>query len=167
VKLFLAAVLCTLFCLPLAAEEAKALTDISEAKTACLVNRGTDLGVVDEVRDRLKKWGRWKLVPRPEEADLLLVLSEQQMSGSISTATGAASGYGHYAAGSSMGLAVPILMRKVFLTVVDRRADTPLTFVSSDRAHIFKQTSAWLVDKLKDQMDKHEHRDESRPASWQ
>jgi hypothetical protein len=161
VKLFLAAVLCTLFCLPLAAEEAKALADISEAKTACLVNRGTDLGTVDGVRDKLQQWGRWKLVPRPEDADLLLIISDQEITaGSVSTASGFVTGSGRYASGSSMGFGIPLVFPKVFLSVVDRRSGDIFTFVSVVRRRHISGAPAYLVATLKGQLDKHEHRDE-------
>jgi len=71
-KLFVATALCALLCLPLTAG---ALTDISEAKTACMVNRGTDLKTMDDIREKLQQWGRWKIVSHPEDADLLLIIS--------------------------------------------------------------------------------------------
>lgn len=167
-KLFLAAILCTLFCLPLAAQESKPLTDISEAKTACVVNRGTDLATVDGVRDKLQQWGRWKLVPRPEDADLLLIISDQEVTaGSVSTASGFASGSGHYASGSSTGFGVPLVIPKVFLSVVDRRSGDIFTFVSAVRRRHISGSPAYLVTTLKGQIDKHEHRAEQTPAaSW-
>jgi hypothetical protein len=160
--LFVLLLLTTSFaCLPLAAEEPKPITDISEAKSACLVNQGTDLGTVDDVREKLKEWGRWKLVSHPEEADLLVVVSEQQIvAGSISTANGYASGYGHYATGSSTAIGAPLIIPKVFLSVVDRQSGNIYTSVSATRRRHIGGSPAYLVSKLRDQIEKHERRRE-------
>ena len=158
-KLLLATVLCALLCLPISAEETKSLTDISEAKTAYLVNRGTDLSTMDDVRDKLRQWGRWKLVSHPEEADLLLVLSDQEIAaGSIGTASGFATGYGNYATGSSTSFGAPIVIPKVFLSAVDRQSGNVFTFVSAVRRRHIGGSPAYLVSQLKGQIEKHERR---------
>ncbi len=158
-KLFLPTVICCLLCLPLAAKEIRSLTDISEAKTAYLVNQGTDLGTVDDVREKLQEWGRWKLVSHPEEADLLLILSEQEIAaGSVSTASGYATGSGHYATGSSTAIAAGIAIPKVFLSAVDRQSGNIFTFVSAVRRRHIGGSPAYLVSQLKGQIEKHEHR---------
>jgi len=144
----------------LAVANAQSLTDISEAKTACLVNRGTDLKTMDDVREKLQQWGRWKLVAHPEDADLLLVLSNQEVvAGSVGTASGYATASGHYASGSSTGIAAPIVLAKIFLAAVDRQSGDIFTFVTATRRrHLIAGDTAYLVNSLKAQIEKHEHR---------
>jgi hypothetical protein len=152
------------FSLSTVAEEAKGLTDISEAKTACLVNHGTELEIVDDVREKLQQWGRWKLVQRPEDADLLLILSDRQIAaGAIGTASGSATAYGSYATGNSVAIAAPLIIQKVFLAAVDRQSGNVFTVVSSERHHVVRKAPAWLVGRLKDQVEKHERRVAGRP----
>jgi hypothetical protein len=154
-KLFLATVLCALLCLPVAAEETKHLTDISDAKTACLVNRGTDLKMMDDVREKLQQWGRWKLISNPDEADILLLLSNEEIaSGSVGTVAS-----GNYAAGNTNAVGLPLVIQKVFISVVDRQSGTILTFVSAiRRRHLISGLPAYLVGSLKSQIEKHESR---------
>jgi hypothetical protein len=134
-------------------------TDISAAKTACVINKGTDLGTIDDVREKLQQWGRWKLVARPEEADILLVVSDQEVAvGAISTANGYASGNGNYTTGSSTGISAPLVIPKVFLTAVDPKTGNIFTFVSAARRRHIGGSPAYLVSKLREQIEKHEKR---------
>lgn len=154
-KLFLATVLCALLCLPLAAEEAKPLADISEAKTACLVNRGTDLKMMDDVREKLQQWGRWKLVSHPEEADILILLSNEEIASGVDGPVAS----GNYAAGSSNAIGLPLVIQKVFISIVDRESGDILTFASAiRRRHLISGLPAYLVGSLKSQIEKHESR---------
>jgi hypothetical protein len=56
-------------------EKPSGLTNIRNVKTVCLVNQSTDFVVFDHLPEKLKQWGRWTIVERPEDADLLLVFS--------------------------------------------------------------------------------------------
>jgi hypothetical protein len=56
-------------------ENPSGLTNIRNAKTVYLVNQSTDFVVFDHLPEKLKQWGRWTIVERPEDADLLLVFS--------------------------------------------------------------------------------------------
>ena len=55
---------------------------LSGLRTACLTNVNADQIVFDHVKAAVQQWGRWKIVGKPEDADVLLVLSEE-----IETAT--------------------------------------------------------------------------------
>ena len=55
------------------------LADINQAKTAHLANRSTDNDVFNHLAEKLEKWGRWKLVERPEDADIVVVFSATQV----------------------------------------------------------------------------------------
>lgn len=48
---------------------------ILQAKTVCLVNQTQSASLGDKAFDELTKWGRFKIVQRPEDADLVFVLS--------------------------------------------------------------------------------------------
>jgi hypothetical protein len=48
---------------------------ILQAKTVCLVNQTQFASLGDKAFDELTKWGRLKIVEKPEEADLVIVLS--------------------------------------------------------------------------------------------
>jgi len=86
------AVLLALFCLlSFGQNQATAARDISEANTAYVLDRGADLQTMDGIRNKLRSWGRWKLVDRLEDADLLIIVSDREIgAGSISTANGSA-----------------------------------------------------------------------------
>jgi len=46
-----------------------------QAKTVCLVNQTQIASLGDKAFDELTKWGRFKIVQKPEDADLVLALS--------------------------------------------------------------------------------------------
>ncbi len=146
-----------------ATEPNSPLTDISDAKTACLINDGTDLDLTDAVRDKLKEWGRWKLVQRPEDADLLLVLSRQDVTGAVSIGSASVNSYGSHASGSSVGVAAPFADEKVFFSAVDRVSGQKFVTVSSYRRHLMRPASSWLVGRMKDQIERHDKRYQSKP----
>lgn len=136
-----------------AAPPAKGLEDIHQAKSVCLVDRGSDLGVFEHLADKLQKWGRWEVVPRPEQADLLLVFAESDTYlGSMNTASVTSSGT--YSSG--VGTSVPLLSMPRFLIAVDRASGRHLIAVSCERRGSAAYTAGVLVNRLRKQIEKHQ-----------
>jgi hypothetical protein len=129
------------------------LTNIRDAKTVYLLDQSNDFKVFDNLRKKLNDWGRWKIVEREEEADLLLVLSATSAyAGSINTAS--VSGNSAYASG--IGTSIPIVIGRCFLIAVDRASQRQLMGFSSERHTISGQTAGVLVNQIKKQIEKSE-----------
>jgi hypothetical protein len=137
------------------AEKSSGLADIHEAKSVYLLNQGTDLKVFDNLAEKLRKWGRWTIVTRPEEADVLLVFTENQIYlGGMTTASVAS--FGTYASGT--GTFVPLMSFPQFLTAVDRASGRQLTAVSCERRLSAGYTAGVLVNRMRKQIEKSENR---------
>jgi len=129
------------------------LDDIHQAKSVYLVDKGADVGVFNHLADRLQKWGRWTIVTRPEQADLLLVFAENDAYlGSVSTASVTASAT--YATG--VGTSVPLLSMPRILAAVDRASGRQLMAVSCERRGSASYTAGVLVNRLRKQVEKAE-----------
>jgi hypothetical protein len=129
------------------------LTSIRDARTVYLVNQTTDVKVFDQLRGKLKEWGRWKIVDREDDADLLLVLSmTSAYAGSISTAS--ASGTATYASG--YGMSVPLMYGYFYLIAVDRVSQRQLTAASTIRHTISSQSVSALMNQINKQTEKPE-----------
>ncbi len=127
------------------------LDDIRQAKSVYLVDKGTDTGVFEHLSERLQKWGRWTIVARPEQADLLLVFgSNQAYFGSMSTASVTSSGT--YSSGT--GMSFPLMSLPRFLTAIDRASGRQLMAVSCERRRSASYTSGVLVNRLRKQVEK-------------
>ena len=117
----------------------------------------------DAVREKLQQWGRWKLVPPPEDADILLVLSDQQIyAGTINTANASANTYGNHSTGSAVGISASLLSDMVFLTAIDRASSQQVAVVSSACHHLVRPAASWLVARMKNQIEKHEKLEKSQ-----
>jgi len=132
------------------AGSSQGLNDITDAKTACLVNRGVDLSIMDSVREKLEKWSRWKLIETQDQADLLLILSAQEITSGIGGAVVATSPT------SAVAVAGPLPDEKLFFAAVDRRTGNLFIVVSSYRHHLVRKAPAWLVIRMKEQVERHE-----------
>jgi hypothetical protein len=129
------------------------LDDIRQAKSVYLVDKGTDTGVFDHLSERLQKWGRWTIVTRPEQADLLLVFtSNQAYFGSMTTASVTSSGT--YASGT--GTSIPLMSLPRFLIAIDRASGRQLMAVSCERRGSASYTSGVLVNRLRKKIEKPE-----------
>jgi len=129
------------------------LDDIGQAKSVYLVSKGTDLKVFDHLAEKLRKWGRWTIVTRPEQADLLLVFAESQIYfGSMNTASVTSSGT--YASG--VGMSVPLMSMPRFLMAVDRASGRQLMAVSCERRRSAGYTAGVLVTRMRKQIEKQE-----------
>jgi hypothetical protein len=127
------------------------LTDIRAARTAYLINQSTDNKVFNELPKRLEKWGKWKLVERPEDADILLVFSASQVFfGSMTT--GSVYGTGTYATGTATS--VPLMSLPRYLTAVDRTSNRQLLAVSCERRLGSGYTAGVLVNRMRKEIDK-------------
>ena len=85
---------------------------LRDAKTAYLVNEAGDVGRFDRIARELREWGRFTLVERMTEADIVIVLTHQS-AGMVGTVNP----YGGVVMGRAMRLA---------LVVRDRATAEPL-----------------------------------------
>jgi hypothetical protein len=132
------------------ANKPSGLASIRDAKTVFLVNQSTDVKVFDQLRGKLKEWGRWKVVDNQEDADLLLVLSvTSTYLGSISTAS--SSGSATYASG--FGASIPLSNGYFLLISVDRVSQHQLTASSTIRHTISSQSVNALMNQIKKQTE--------------
>lgn len=126
------------------------LTDIRQAKTVYLDNKSTDFKVFDNLAKKLKEWGFWTVVDRPEDADLVLVFSEQSnYVGAYNT--GSVYGSGTYASGSSMS--IPLMSQSRFLIAVDRLSSRQLGAVSCERRTSSGYTAGVLVNRMRKRVE--------------
>ena len=132
--------------------------DFSHFKKAYFVDTTGNLSLADDVREKLTKWDRWQLVSHPEDADVLIVLSEtQQYAGTVAVANANAAAYGNRASASGFGVAAPLYDKRWFLILTEKPGDNPLLVVSSP-PHLFRSAAGPLVEKMKGQLEKHEKR---------
>jgi len=127
------------------------VSDILQAKTVYLLNRATDFKVFDRLPEKLQKWGRWTIVQRPDDADLVLVFSvSQTYAGTINT--GSVSATGTYASG--VGTSIPVMSDQRFLIAVDRVSERQLKAVSCERRVGAGYTAGVLVNRMRKEIEK-------------
>jgi len=123
----------------------KHFTDI---RTVYLINTDADLDVFDKLRADVQEWGHWKIVEQPDQADLLLVLSQDRESDfSAHPPRELFELYAPY------HWPAPGELDTVTLTAVDRATDRQLLRVSCARHH-FPAASEWLVSRLRKKIAK-------------
>jgi len=122
----------------------------SDVRTVCLINTNADLAVFDKLRGRLQEWGRWKTVEQPEQADLLLVLSQD-------TATDFLAPHPRQLFELYAPPNWPTVgeLDTLSLVAVDRATDRQLLRVSCARHH-FPPASDWLVSRLRKKIARRE-----------
>jgi hypothetical protein len=131
------------------------LDDIRQAKSVYLVNKATDFDVFEHLAGKLQEWGRWTIVTRPENADLLLVFAENQIYlGSINTASVTSSG----THASGIGTSAPLLSAPRFLVAIDRASGRQLMAVRCERREIngAGRTAGVLVSRMRKHVEKPE-----------
>jgi hypothetical protein len=128
-------------------------TDIRKTKTVYLLNRSTDQRVFDHLEAKLKQWGRWTLVERQEDADLVLVFSEKgSYLGSVSTSS--AVGSGTYASGT--GTSIAIVSDQRFLIAVEPQTERQLVVISCERRAGAGYTAGVLINRMRKYIEKQE-----------
>lgn len=110
----------TLLCCQVDAVQQKSFAPLPEkialAKKVFLVNESGTAKLGDELYRQLVRWNRWQVVTDKGNADLILVLNQQEtVTGVVSTLSGAATGQ----TVSGTGVAVPVKTQKWYLHVVD------------------------------------------------
>jgi len=114
------------------------------------MNQSTDVKVFDQLRAKLKEWGRWKILDHEDDADLLLVLSRTSTYvGSMNTAS--ASGSSTYASG--FGMSIPLMNEYFSLIAVDRVSQHQLTSASTIRHSISSQSVSALINQINKQIE--------------
>lgn len=127
-------------------ETPKGIADIRDAKTAYLVNRSNDLRVFNELPQKLAEWGRWKLVDRPEQADIVLVLADSNIPlGVMSTAS--VNSYGGHSSGT--GMTIPLMSFDRYLIAFDRATHRQLAAIDHQRTMTASFTAGALVKRMR------------------
>jgi len=116
---------------------------IRDIRMVCLINTNADLEVFDKLSAEVQDWGRWKIVEKPDQADLLLVLSQSRET-DFSTLHPREI-YELYAPYQWPMADQPSTLR---LTAIDRSTGRQLLTVSCARHH-FPPASQWLVSRLR------------------
>lgn len=131
-------------------ETPKGIADIRDARTVYLVNRSNDLRVFNELPKKLAEWGRWKLVDRPEDADIVLVLAESNVSlGMMSSAS--VNSYGGNSSGT--GMTIPLMSFDRFLIAFDRATRRQLIAVDHQRTMAASYTAGALVKRMRKEIE--------------
>lgn len=140
------ALLCSVVVSLLATEQAPLPSALLSAKAVYLIDTGSDSAVFDHLYERVKKWGRWRVVADQKDADLVLALSTQNISyGAISSASAVStSGY----AGAT-AMSVPVLSFPRILTIFDRAMGEQLFRVSCERRLRASYTAGVLVNRTR------------------
>jgi hypothetical protein len=123
---------------------------LSDIRTVCLINTNADLDVFDKLRVRLQEWGRWKIVEQPEQADLLLVLSQDREIDHLAPHPRQLFELyapSHWPTAGELDT--------LSLVAVDRATDRQLVRVSCARHH-FPPASDWLTSRLRKKIAKRE-----------
>jgi hypothetical protein len=136
-----------------ATEHAPLPTVLLSAKTVYLLDASNDSAVFDHIYERLEKWGRWRVVADQKDADLVLTISDQNISyGAISSASAVASpGYAGATATS-----VPLLSFPRILTIFDRATGEQLFRVSCERRLRASYTAGVLVNRTRRRIERSE-----------
>lgn len=106
--------------------------EILRAKTICLANQTGFASLGDKAFDELTKWGRFKIVQNPEDADLVLVLSATSTVTGFDTrtsgnTTGTVNDSGNVQLSSeSTSRSRSTTVSYTYLTVVDQKTGTHL-----------------------------------------
>jgi len=122
----------------------------SDIRTVYLINADADMGVFDEISAEVKAWGHWKIVEQPEQADLLLILSEYKETDALMphprTIFELYAPY-HWPTATEIDT--------LTLAAVDRAADRQLLTVSCSR-HRLPKAPEYLVSRLRKKIEKRE-----------
>ncbi|MFP5234559.1 MAG: hypothetical protein ACLGSD_01545 [Acidobacteriota bacterium] len=131
-------------------EAPRGIAHIGDAKTAYLVNRSNDLRVFNELPKKLAEWGRWKLVDRPEEADIVLVLADSNIPlGVMSTAS--VNSYGGHSSGT--GMTIPLMSFDRYLIAFDRATHRQLAAIDHQRTMTASFTAGALVKRMRKEVE--------------
>jgi hypothetical protein len=94
---------------------------VLKAKAVYLDDQSGYPGVADKAYQELMKWGRFKVVTSPKDADLILLLSTRAYTGGYMTTSNAqvypTGGGGAY--GQATGVGVPLVAVYGYLTFID------------------------------------------------
>jgi hypothetical protein len=143
---------------------------ILHAKTVCFVNQTQIASLGDKAFDELTKWGRFKIVQKPEEADLVLVLSatstvtgfDTQTSGNT---TGAVDDSGNVQlSGQSTSRSRATTVSYTYLTAIDPKTGTHLWSDVKQWGSLFYPVSATrsLVKELRERIKEQESDNKSK-----
>jgi hypothetical protein len=144
---------------------------IFEGRTVFLDNQSGHSSIADRAYDELRKWGRFKVVTSPRNADLVFLLSAREYlqgyvtTGSVrATATTQYEGYGRSStdiSGQTQSSTEAVVSGRTFLTVIDPKDGVGLWSDSMQwgRPVAFLPFSAWrsatrgLIKSLRDRME--------------
>jgi hypothetical protein len=121
---------------------------VLSAKTIFLASDSVDHKVFDHLAPKLNEWGRWRLVERRQDADIVLVFAERQTNvGAMATGTTT----GNVASAT----AVPLTSDQRFLIALDKDGEK-YVLVSCERRLGAGYTAGVLVNRLKKRIEQAE-----------
>jgi len=137
---------------------------VLQAKTVYLVNQTQMASLGDKAFDELTKWGRFKIVQKPEEADLVLVLSATSTVTGFDTdtsgnTTGRVDDSGNVQlSGQSTSRSQARTVSYTYLTAIDPKTGTHLWSDVKQWGSLFYPVSATrsLVKELRERIDEQE-----------
>jgi len=119
----------------------------SDLPTVFLINRNADLGTFEHVSANVTASGRWKIVEKPEDADILLVLSEKKETTMVTFNPN-----GVFMGVYYLGWPTAIEVDTLTLAVVKRATGRELLTVSCAR-HRFPSAPRWLVSRVNKKLE--------------
>jgi len=164
----LAAAILIVFVISLAADakrpkaRAPLPNEVLKAKTAYLDNRSGLASIGDKAYDELTKWGRFKIVDRPQNADLIFLLSASEYQGGyVSSSTGQQHGTVDNSgniqmSGESETTTTPVVYRRTHLTVIDPKDGTSLWSDSRQWGNLytgFRSATRSLIKNLRERIE--------------
>jgi len=137
---------------------------ILQAKSVCLVNQTQFASLGDKAFDELTKWGRFKIVQKPEEADLVLALSATStVTGSNTRTSGSTSGTVDNTgnvdlSGRSTSRSQSTTVSYTYLTAIDPKTGNHLWSDVKQWGSLFHPVSATgaLVKELRERIEEQE-----------
>lgn len=145
--------------------------EILRAKSVCIVNQTKSASLGDRAYDEISKWGRFKVVAKPEDADLVLVLSaSSHVTGYDTNSNGQTNGTagddGNVQLSSNTNShSEAVIVSFTYLTVVDRKSGTQLWSDGKQWGNLysgFRSATLSLIKELRKRVEEEEHEEKGK-----
>ena len=130
----------------------------SQAKTIAIVNDAGESSFADRAYDELQKWGRYKIISDPNQADLVLVISSREdYVGSVgnSTSETTAQVYGSYgrATTTSTQSSSAVIRGKTYIMFFDGKRQDRRFGQTEGSGGFFKSATRGIIKELKKRVE--------------